>query len=897
MPRFLISAVTLALAGSSLAIAAPLSTLPSLGAPSSTALATTQLPRSVRPTHYDIAVTPHAQALVFDGQVTISIEVLERTDRIILNATDLKFASVHLIPVGGKVKWAAPRVALDTAKQTATFTFTKPITPGMYRLAISYKGKIGTQSSGLFALDYETVAGKQRGLFTQFAVAEARSFVPSWDEPAYKATFALQATVPSDQMAVSNLPAIATDDLGNGRKRVRFAPSPKMSTYLLFFALGDFERATARAGRTEVGVITRRGALSQAAYALETSREALIEYTDYFGVPYPLPKLDNVAAPGRGGFWAMENWGAILTFEHALLLDPTISTPTDKQNVFKITTHEIAHQWFGNLVTMQWWDDLWLNEGFASWMGSRTVAKLHPEWSTALLVVNDRESAMALDALASTHPVVQRIDTAEQANLAFDAISYLKGEAVIRMLEGYVGADAWRDGVRRYIKAHTYGSTVSDDLWHHVEAAAGKPIIAIAHDFTLQPGVPMIRVGEASCSDGETTVQLSQKEFTNDRPKKVPLAWRVPVIAQVVGNPTLVRTLVASGQAQLTLPGCGPVLINAGQSGYYRTLYLPTQFVALRDQFVKLSSINQLGLLSDTWALGLAGLQPASDYLDLAVATPDDADPQIWGNIANSLITLDNYYRGETMRQASFRAFAKRQLSPVFARLGWDAQASESEPQAILRLQLIGTLARLGDAEVIAEARRRYAAQATDPTALPAALRKSVLEVVALHADAATWEQLRAEAAVEKTPLVKDELYRLLSSTRDPMLARRALELALTDVPGATNSPRMIRVVSGQHPDLAFDFAIVHMTKVNGMLNALRRSGYYPILGSGSLDTAMVAKLQVYADAHLAAGSRRDAETAINNVVYSQTVRKLRLPAIDTWLAKHGDLKKRQRQP
>jgi aminopeptidase N len=500
---------------------------------------------------------------------------------------------------------------------------------------------------------------------------------------------------------------------------------------------------------------------------------------------------------------------------------------------------------------------------------------------------------MALDGVASTHPVVQRIDTVEQANQAFDAISYRKGEAVIHMLEGYVGADAWRDGVRRYIKAHAYGNTVSDDLWRHIEAAAGKPITGIAHDFTLQPGVPLIRVGEAHCADDATTVHLSQAEFTKDRPDKSPLAWRVPVIAQVVGNPIPVRTLVSDGQASASLPGCGPVLVNAGQSGYYRTLYPPAQFAALREHLKHLASVDRLGLMSDTWALGLAGLQPASDYLDLAVATPVDADPQLWGNIADTLNELDGYYRSDAARQATFRAFATRQLNPVLAHLGWDAQAGESYPVTILRPQLISTLAQLGDENVIAQARRLYAAQSTDPAALPAALRKTVLKVVAWHADETTWQHLRTAASSEKTPLVRDELHRLLASARDPVLAQRALELALTDEPGATTRPQMISVVAEQHPDLAFDFAIVHMDEVNRMLNVLRRNGFYAKLGSGSLDSEMVDKLTAYAAAHLAAGSRRDVETAIDNLNYRRAVRDLRLPVIDAWLTKRDDTAER----
>jgi hypothetical protein len=270
-----------------------------------------------------------------------------------------------------------------------------------------------------------------------------------------------------------------------------------MSTYLLFFALGDFERATAKVEGTELGVVTRRGAIDQARFALDSSKDILREYNDYFGVRYPLPKLDNIAGAGRSQFFgAMENWGAIFTFEYALLFDPASSTQHDRQEIFATAAHEMAHQWFGDLVTMRWWDDLWLNEGFASWMESRMTARLHPEWNTRLGAVGSRDGAMQRDSVATTHPVVQHIETVEQANQAFDEITYQKGEAVIRMLEAYVGENAWRSGVRSYMKAHAYGNTVSDDLWKQIEKAAGKPVTAIAHDFTLQPGVPLIRVGE-----------------------------------------------------------------------------------------------------------------------------------------------------------------------------------------------------------------------------------------------------------------------------------------------------------------------------------------------------------------------------------------------------------------
>lgn len=848
---------------------------------------TTQLPRAVRPTHYDVAIDPDAASLTFKGKVAITVDVLQPTASITLNAVDLSFASVRLSSAAGGAPFAAPRIEIDEATQTATFTFDRPIPSGAHRLALDYTGKIATQTVGLFAIDYDTAAGHKRALYTQFEAADARRMIPSWDEPEHKATFALQAAVPADQMAVSNMPIEKRTDLGGGRLLVQFQPSPKMSTYLLFFALGEFDRVSAKVGPTELGVITQKGAAAQAAFALESSARVLREYNDYFGTSYPLPKLDNIAAPGSSPFFgAMENWGAIFTFEYAILLDPAISTQADKQVAFSMAAHEIAHQWFGDLVTMRWWDDLWLNEGFASWMAGRTTERLQPQWNTALSAVTARERAMDRDSLATTHPVVQRIETVDQTNQAFDAISYMKGEAIIRMLEAYVGDEVWRSGVRRYIKAHAYGNTESVDLWREVEAAAGQPITAIAHDFTLQPGVPMIRVEDAVCTDGHTMLRLTQGEFSKDRPDKKPLTWRVPVTIKPLNAATAVRQLVTGGKATVSVPGCGPMIVNAGQSGYHRTLYSPAQFAGIAKHFASIAAIDQLGILSDSWSLGLVGQQPATDVLVLATAIPTSADPQIWGKLAAIFGSLNEYYDGTPQRQAAFRTFAIARLAPVLAQVGWSARPDELETVAILRNDLIQALGALGDPSVIAEARRRYASQA-DEKAMPATLRKAILAVVARHADEATWNRLHAAALAEKTPLVKDRFYLLLSTTEDETLARRALELSLTAEPGATNSSAMIAGVARLHPDLAFDFAMAHLEALNEKIDASSRSLYFPSLASRSADPAMIDKINGYANAHLAAGSRRAAETAIANIADRIRVRRERLQAIDAWLARN----------
>jgi aminopeptidase N len=876
MHRSLISAAVLALAG--------FSAQPLFAAPSAAPVAgiTTQLPRGVRPIHYDVAITPDAARATFAGKVVITLDVEAPTRTITLNAADLTFASATLTPAAGGAP-ATAIVSTDADNQSATFRFARPVAKGRYRLALDYQGVIGQQAVGLFSLDYDTAAGKQRALYTQFENSDARRMIPSWDEPAYKASFTLEATVPAGQMAVSNMPAASTTTLADGRALVKFAATPKMSTYLLFFGLGEFERATAMAGRTEVGVITTRGGAAKAAFALDASKAILGEYNRYFGVPYPLPKLDNIAAPGRSQFFgAMENWGAIFTFEYAMLLDPSISSQSDKQEVFLTAAHEMAHQWFGDLVTMQWWDDLWLNEGFASWMESRMTAQLHPEWNTALNAVNVRESAMARDSVASTHPVVQHVETVEQASQAFDAITYQKGESVIRMLEDYVGAEAWRNGVRAYMRTHAYKNTVSDDLWRAMEAAARKPVIQIAHDFTLQPGVPLIRVDSATCRGSSTQVELTQSQFSRDQPGKAPLRWRVPVTLQATGSSHRVRTLVSGGKASVNVPGCGAVIVNAGQNGYYRTIYGPRQFRALVTGFAQLAPIDQMGLLADTWSLGLAGLQPASDFLDLSNAAPVSSDPQVWGKIAGVFDAIHDMYAGDRARQQRFDAFAVQRLQPVFQQVGWSPRAGENATIANLREKLVSTLSNLDDQATVAEARRLYGQAGDNP------LRKAIMAVVARHADSAAWDTLRGEAEREKSPMIKDQLYRLLASPADKALARRALELAMTDQPGVTNSAAMLAQVAEENPELAFDFALANLSKVNERVDASSRSRYIPRLAAGSADPATIGKLEAYASANLAPGSRRDAETAVAGIRDRIKARSERLPEIDAWLAAHA---------
>jgi aminopeptidase N len=840
----------------------------------------TQLPRSVRPVEYRLSIVPDAANLRFTGTAAIDIEVLQATDTIVLNAADMAFSRVTLMGIAGQERQAR-NIAVDAEAQSATITFPARILPGRYRLTLDYAGKIYTQAAGFFALDYDTPKGKKRALFTQFEAPDARRFFPSWDEPRFRTPYTLTVTVPAGDDVVANMPAARTVRKG-AFKTVTFQKTPAMSSYLVFFGVGEFDRITTQAANTEIGVVARRGNGEQGRWALTSAARILPWYNSYFGTAFPLPKLDNIAGPGSSQFFgAMENWGAIFSFENRLLIDPAISTEASRQDIFETAAHEMAHQWFGDLVTMAWWDDLWLNEGFASWMATKSTQALHPEWEPELGRVGGREGAIGQDSVATTHPIVQHLTTVDQISQAFDSITYNKGEAVIAMLEDYVGADAWRRGVQEYVRVHKYSNTQSDDLWAAVERAApGKPVTAIAHDFTLQPGVPLIRVAEARCEGGRTVARLRQDEFTRDRPGKAPLRWRVPVIAATLGG-AQARTLVTGGAGIVTAPGCGALVVNSGQTGYYRTLYAPPLLARLKGDYARLPTVDQLGLLADTWGLGLAGYQSAAEALDMIDAAPGDANPRLTGAIAAILAQIHGFYEGDPRHQALVTRYASMRLAPVLARIGWRPRPGEPATVTVLRANLVATLGTVQEPGVLAEAARLTAAR--DPLATGGALRTAIATIVAQNADAATWDRLHEAARAEKNPLVRTQLYRQLASARDEALARRALDLALTPEPGATNSAGIISAVAAQHPDLAFDFAIRNREQVEALVDISSRSRFVPQLAARSTDPAMVARIEDYATRYLTPQSRRPADQAIAAIRDRIKVRETRVPDVSRW--------------
>lgn len=847
---------------------------------SAPALAQGQLPTGVVPVSYDISVMPEAQKMTFTGREDIVVDVRQATRTIVLNAAELDVKVAHFDK-------APVPFALDAEKQTITVTLPREASVGRHTLSFAWAGKINTSAAGLFAVDYpDGKGGTARMLATQFEAPDARRFAPMWDEPAFKATFKLAALVPSAQMAYSNMPAASVTPEGKGLAWYRFAESPVMSSYLLFFGMGDVERKTVQVGKTEIGIITRRGVVDQGDYALEAAKRLLAYYEDYFGQPYTLPKLDMIAAPGSSQFFgAMENWGAILYFEPTLLFDPQTGSTADKQRIYTIVAHEMAHQWFGNLVTMRWWDDLWLNEGFASWMEGKATNDLVPEWKLdAAAIGSEREAAMSIDATAATHPVIRKIETIDQIGEAFDTITYSKGQAVVTMLESVVGPDKFRDGVRRYMARYKSQNTVTDQLWAEVSAAAGTDVSAFMHDFTLQGGVPLVGVGGVACAGGRTTATLTQGRFGLDPASKAATDWRVPVTVATLGGGRGEQRVRGATAQPVSVEGCGTLVANVGKGGYYRVRYDAPAHAAIVRDFAKLSIADQVGTLGDDLALAYSGDQDAARWFDTAGAVGADADPLVWQMLVGQFGRVGSLYEGTPLGDA-FRARARTLLAPALARVGVEPRAGDGPLDANLRESLLDLLGSAGDPQVVAAARAYVARLDADPAAIPGAIRRPILRTYAINATPAEWDALLKRTRAETSPVVRSSYIDLLGIARDPALAARAIALVRATEFTAPQRASLLAAIASRHPDLAFDFASANVDLVNGLLETSTRSSFVVQLGGRSNDPAMPAKIEAFAAKTLPESSRAPAVRTVNQIRNRAAIAERLRAAVTAWSA------------
>jgi puromycin-sensitive aminopeptidase len=724
-----------------------------------------RLPRSVVPSRYDLVLEPDLEAVTFSGSTEVQVDVHERVEEVVVNALDLEIAGAELRGDHGTI--GVTDVAFDEELQRATLSLAAPVDPGPWTLAMEFRGELNDQLVGFYRSTYTDDDGTHTIATTQFEAADARRAFPCWDEPDLKAVFGITLVVPDGVVALSNGPEIEREPAGAGRVRVRFADTMSMSTYLVAFVVGRLELTEpvdVDGVPLRVAHLPGKGHLTR--FALEAGEYSLRFFTEYYGLPYPDKKVDFVALPdfAQG---AMENTGLITYRESLLLADPDHATQPELENIADVVAHELAHQWFGNLVTMRWWNGIWLNEAFATFMALLTVDAWRPDWEQWNTFARGVTVAKEVDALRSTRPIEYPVHSPDDAQGMFDVLTYQKGAAILRMLERYLGADRFREGIRLYLSRHAYGNTETHDLWHAIEEASGEPVRRIMDQWIWQGGYPLL-----TASPDASGVRLDQRRFLADGGADHAV-WDVPLRVRTLGNDEDSVLVPADGTIAAG-PSDAAAVVNAGASSFLRVRYEGGLLERLIERLPEVSPLERYGLVDDHWAAVTSGAAPVSEFVSAASHYGDEDDLAVWQLLMQGLGWCDRFLDGEPRER--FRAFVRRLVAPAMDRLGWEADADEPDRIRALRGALLQGLGVLGADPNAQAAAREFEAEARAGKPVDPSLAAASVNVVAATGDDADYERYWTAYRDRPTP---QEQYRYLFAMplfRDAALMDRTLE-------------------------------------------------------------------------------------------------------------------------
>ena len=680
-----------------------------------------RLPRHAVPHHYDIHLEPDLETLTFTGSVGVDLEVLESTDYLVLNAAELevKSATISSGP-------AVAEIAHDAESQRVTLKLAETIQPGEYRLTMEHAGTINDQLRGLYKAVYKDAEGKEHVIATsQCQSTDARRIFPNWDEPDFKATFQTTMVVADGLEAYSNAAEVAREATADGRVKISFAKTMKMSSYLLAFIVGPFEATEPVDVRgTPTRIIVPKGNLHLTDVAMENAIFCFEYLSDYYDIPYPGDKLDHIAIPDFAA-GAMENVGLITYRDSYLVINRDKASQAELERSVDVIGHEIAHQWFGNLVTMAWWEGAWLNEAFASFMEMKATDAMHPEWKRWLTFANlEVPWAMATDQLASTRPIEFTVNSPAEVDEMFDAITYGKGCAVLHMIEEFMGVENFRTGVGTYLRKHEYANTVTTDLWEGLDSASDWPIGEIMDTWVFQKGFP--RIDAEKVNGG---IRLSQRRFLVIPDETDSTIWKVPIQLRgsANGEPFEMKILLEDDETMIPVEGdIDWIVTNVGGYGFYRSHYSDELFEALISRAADLDPVERYTLLSDTVAFVKCGQVTADAFLDLVGKFEDESEAAIWSVIIGGLGMLEHHTLDQEAREA-FESFVRDLVTPALDRLGWEPSADDSDLDRKLRGDLIVAMGNLGEHQpTIDKARdlveRLLAGDDLDPEVATAAL-------------------------------------------------------------------------------------------------------------------------------------------------------------------------------
>jgi aminopeptidase N len=838
-----------------------------------------RLPETAIPSHYSLQLEPNFGNDTFSGDETIDISVPKSTSSITLNAADITFEKTS-VSVSGKAQTAS--VSLDPKDEMATLTLPSAIPAGPAQIHIRYTGILNNKLRGF----YRSEAHGLKYAVTQFEATDARRAFPSFDEPAYKATFDITLIVPKADTAISNGKIVSdTPGPGPNQHTIKFSTSPKMSTYLVAMLVGQFDCVAGSSDNVPIRVCTVPGKQQLGTFALKWAEDILHYYDNYYGIKYPFGKLDLIGIPDfEAG--AMENTAAITYREDDLLVDPSTSTTDHEKNVALVIAHEMAHQWFGDLVTMKWWNDIWLNEGFATWMETKPVAALKPEWG----IPQDEETsdigAMRTDSLPATRAIRTNAETPAQINALFDAIAYNKTAAVLRMVESYLTPEVFRKGVNEYLQAHAYGNATAEDFWTKLAQVSTKPVDRIMESYVDQPGMPIVTL-DAACANGEST--LHQKRFfldTREAPQTAQV-WSTPVcMSDGTGQPVNCELLSQAVQ-KIKLPGCKiPLNQNAGAHGYYRSGYTPQQSDAIARSFeTAFNPVERLSVLENEWELVRAGDHPIQNFMDMARKVDQDRTHGVWNNLQGHLQAIDENLITPADR-ANFHEFARNLARPVIDQLGWSVRPGDSYEVRSVRASAFGILGYFAaDPQAIAQARKLVDAYLVKPTSVDPALAAEAFTIAARNGDAVLYNKFVAAMKTAKSPSVYYRYLYSLTAFRDPALVQRTIELALSPQIRSQDMPFLLAgsLMNPAGRGVAWRSMETHWPQIEQKMSA-----FGPVIllyASGSFcDPQSRSQVNQFFTEHRLPGAQRALQQSLEQIDSCISFKAAQQPGLASWL-------------
>jgi aminopeptidase N len=844
-----------------------------------------RLPEVAAPENYKLSFTPDLDKATFEGDETISIRVLKPTSQITLNAVDIDFHQVT-ITSGGTTQKA--KVTPDKDKEMVVLAVEKTLSAGPATVHITYSGILNSEMRGLY-LGKDDQGRKYAA--SQFESTDARRAFPSFDEPAHKATFDITTVADKGQVAISNS-KVSSDTPGPGdRHTVRFATTPKMSSYLAALVVGNFEYIEGAADGIPIRIYSTPGKKEMGKFALDTAEHVLRYYDKYFNIKYPYAKLDLIGIPDFSA-GAMENTGCITFREVILLIDEKQGSVDLKKTIASVIAHEMAHQWFGDLVTMKWWDDIWLNEGFATWMSSKPLEAWKPEWNFNLDDVSGTGGTLNTDSLANTRPIHQAAETPGQIMELFDGIAYGKAASVLRMLEAYLGEETFRAGVNAYIQQHQYANATAHDFWEAQAKTSKKPVDQIMPTFVRQAGVPVIDL-KSQCSGNSTKVTLDQRRYYFDREKFQAAndqLWQVPLCMKSSSGAQKCE-LLTKKEETFTLPGCSTwVLANAGAAGYYRAGYQPDAVRAFaNDAESKLTPAERIALQTDIWASVRVGREPVGDYLALVQGLGSDRNRAVMDDVLFRLNFIGRYLVTENDRE-SYRTWLRGYLSPMLKDVGWEPKAGDSDEQRTLRSRLFNALGYdARDPEVLAQARKIADKALDDPSSVDRQIAGGAMALAALNGGEDFYGRLMTALKNPKSP---EEYYMYLFTLpqfSDPKLLQRTLEYAISPDVRSQDALGVVTNVMGnpEGQKLAWDFVLAHwdaVQKVGGPFASAQ------VVGSTSsfCDAHMRDQVVEFYSAHKVESAERTYRQSIERINNCVDLKSQQEPQLASWLGQHG---------